>query len=223
MNLSELFIRRPVMTTLVMLSLLLFGLIAYHRLPISNLPSVDFPTISVTANLPGANPEIMAAAVALPLEKQFASISGIDSMTSTSALGTTTINVQFALSRNIDAAAQDISAAIAAAMGVLPPEMPNPPTYVKVNPADMPVMMLALTSLTLPLTELSDLAESRIMASLSMVEGVGQIDLAPPQKYAVRVRVNPDALAQRGIGIDEVAEALRAGNVNLPGGTLEGT
>jgi HAE1 family hydrophobic/amphiphilic exporter-1 len=221
-NLSELFIRRPVMTTLVMLSLLLFGLIAYHRLPISNLPSVDFPTISVTANLPGANPEIMAAAVALPLEKQFASISGIDSMTSTSALGTTTINVQFALSRNIDAAAQDISAAIAAAMGVLPPEMPNPPTYVKVNPADMPVMMLALTSLTLPLTELSDLAESRIMASLSMVEGVGQIDLAPPQKYAVRVRVNPDALAQRGIGIDEVAEALRAGNVNLPGGTLEG-
>lgn len=222
MNLSELFIRRPVMTTLVMLSLLLFGLIAYHRLPISNLPSVDFPTISVTANLPGANPEIMAAAVALPLEKQFASISGIDSMTSTSALGTTTINVQFALSRNIDAAAQDISAAIAAAMGVLPPEMPNPPTYVKVNPADMPVMMLALTSLTLPLTELSDLAESRIMASLSMVEGVGQIDLAPPQKYAVRVRVNPDALAQRGIGIDEVAEALRAGNVNLPGGTLEG-
>ncbi|MBK8639449.1 MAG: efflux RND transporter permease subunit [Chromatiaceae bacterium] len=222
MNLSELFIRRPVMTTLVMLSLLLFGLIAYHRLPISNLPSVDFPTISVTANLPGANPEIMAAAVALPLEKQFASISGIDSMTSTSALGTTTINVQFALSRNIDAAAQDISAAIAAAMGVLPPEMPNPPTYVKVNPADMPVMMLALTSQTLPLTELSDLAESRIMASLSMVEGVGQIDLAPPQKYAVRVRVNPDALAQRGIGIDEVAEALRAGNVNLPGGTLEG-
>ncbi len=222
MNLSELFIRRPVMTTLVMLSLLLFGLIAYHRLPISNLPSVDFPTISVTANLPGANPEIMAAAVALPLEKQFAAISGIDSMTSTSALGTTTINVQFALSRNIDAAAQDISAAIAAAMGVLPPEMPNPPTYVKVNPADMPVMMLALTSLTLPLTELSDLAESRIMASLSMVEGVGQIDLAPPQKYAVRVRVNPDALAQRGIGIDEVADALRTGNVNLPGGTLEG-
>lgn len=222
MNLSELFIRRPVMTTLVMLALLLFGLIAYDRLPISNLPTVDFPTISVTAKLPGANPEIMAAAVALPLEKQFASISGIDSMTSTSSLGTTTINVQFALSRNIDAAAQDISAAIAAALGVLPPEMPNPPTFVKVNPADMPVMILALTSATLPLTTLSDLGESLIIASLSMLEGVGKIDLAPPQKYAVRVQVNPDALAHRGIGIDEVAEALSAGNVNLPGGTLDG-
>jgi HAE1 family hydrophobic/amphiphilic exporter-1 len=222
MNLSELFIRRPVMTTLVMLALLLFGLIAYDRLPISNLPTVDFPTISVTAKLPGANPEIMAAAVALPLEKQFASISGIDSMTSTSSLGTTTINVQFALSRDIDAAAQDISAAIAAALGVLPPEMPNPPTFVKVNPADMPVMVLALTSATLPLTTLSDLGESLIIASLSMLEGVGKIDLAPPQKYAVRVQVNPDALAHRGIGIDEVAEALRAGNVNLPGGTLDG-
>ena len=210
------------MTTLVMLALLLFGLIAYDRLPISNLPTVDFPTISVTAKLPGANPEIMAAAVALPLEKQFASISGIDSMTSTSSLGTTTINVQFALSRNIDAAAQDISAAIAAALGVLPPEMPNPPTFVKVNPADMPVMVLALTSATLPLTTLSDLGESLIIASLSMLEGVGKIDLAPPQKYAVRVQVNPDALAHRGIGIDEVAEALRAGNVNLPGGTLDG-
>ncbi len=222
MNFSERFIRRPVMTTLVMLALLLFGLIAYDRLPISNLPTVDFPTISVTAKLPGANPEIMAAAVALPLEKQFASISGIDSMTSTSSLGTTTINVQFALSRNIDAAAQDISAAIAAALGVLPPEMPNPPTFVKVNPADMPVMVLALTSQTLPLTTLSDLGESLIIASLSMLEGVGKIDLAPPQKYAVRVQVNPDALAHRGLGIDEVAEALRAGNVNLPGGTLDG-
>lgn len=222
MNFSERFIRRPVMTTLVMLALLLFGLIAYDRLPISNLPTVDFPTISVTAKLPGANPEIMAAAVALPLEKQFASISGIDSMTSTSSLGTTTINVQFALSRNIDAAAQDISAAIAAALGVLPPEMPNPPTFVKVNPADMPVMVLALTSATLPLTTLSDLGESLIIASLSMLEGVGKIDLAPPQKYAVRVQVNPDALAHRGLGIDEVAEALRAGNVNLPGGTLDG-
>jgi len=221
-NFSERFIRRPVMTTLVMLALLLFGLIAYDRLPISNLPTVDFPTISVTAKLPGANPEIMAAAVALPLEKQFASISGIDSMTSTSSLGTTTINVQFALSRNIDAAAQDISAAIAAALGVLPPEMPNPPTFVKVNPADMPVMVLALTSATLPLTTLSDLGESLIIASLSMLEGVGKIDLAPPQKYAVRVQVNPDALAHRGLGIDEVAEALRAGNVNLPGGTLDG-
>lgn len=143
-------------------------------------------------------------------------------MTSTSSLGTTTINVQFALSRNIDAAAQDISAAIAAALGVLPPEMPNPPTFVKVNPADMPVMVLALTSATLPLTTVSDLGESLIIASLSMLEGVGKIDLAPPQKYAVRVQLNPDALAHRGIGIDEVAEALRAGNVNLPGGTLDG-
>ncbi|KAA6182571.1 efflux RND transporter permease subunit [Thiohalocapsa marina] len=221
MNLSEIFIRRPVMTTLVMLSLLLFGLLSYKTLPISNLPTVDFPTISVTAKLPGANPETMAASVALPLEKQFAAISGIDSMTSTSSLGSTVINVQFALSRDIDAAAQDIAAAIAAAMGVLPPEMPNPPTYVKVNPADMPVMMLALTSDTLPTSTLSDLGESLIMAKLSMIEGVGEVDLVPPQKYAVRVQVNPDALAHRGIGLDEVAEALRTGNVSLPGGTLE--
>jgi HAE1 family hydrophobic/amphiphilic exporter-1 len=195
-NLSEVFVRRPVMTTLVMLSLLLFGLLSYHRLPISNLPTVDFPTISVTATLPGANPEVMAASVALPLEKQFASISGIDSMTSTSTLGSTTINVHFSLSRDIDAAALDINAAIAAAMGVLPREMPNPPTYVKVNPADMPVMMLALTSDTLPTNNRSDLGESLLMlAKLSMLEGVGQIDLIPPHKYGVRVQINPDALA----------------------------
>lgn len=222
MNFSEIWIRRPVMTTLVMASLLLFGVISYRRLPINNLPTVDFPTISVKAVLPGANPEVMASTVATPLEKQFSSISGIDSMTSTSTLGVTNINIQFALSRSIDAAALDVSSAIAAAMGVLPREMPNPPTYVKVNPADMPIVIMSLTSDSLPVTSLNDFAENVLMANLSLIDGVAQIDLAPPQKYSVRVQVNPDKLVNRGIGINEVAEALRAGNVNLPGGTLDG-
>jgi hydrophobic/amphiphilic exporter-1 (mainly G- bacteria), HAE1 family len=220
-NVSEVWIRRPVMTTMVTAGVLLFGLLAYRRLPINNLPDVEFPTISVRAVLPGASPETMAATIATPLEKKFSSIAGVESMTSTSTLGVTTINLQFALTRRIDDAALDVNSAIAAAMGVLPRTMPNPPTYNKVNPNDMPVVFLGLISDTLPATALQDQAENVLIPYLSTVPGVAEVDVVPPQKYAVRVQINPDTLASRGIGLNEVADALQNGNVNYPGGTLD--
>ncbi|HYV84596.1 MAG TPA: efflux RND transporter permease subunit [Patescibacteria group bacterium] len=222
MNVAELFIRRPVMTTLVMLGILLFGIMAYNRLPVSDLPNVDFPTIQVTASLPGANPETMAAAVATPLERQFTTIAGLDSMTSTSALGATQIALQFNLSRDIDAAAQDVNSAIARVSGQLPPDMPTPPSYQKVNPADSPILYLALTSPTLPLYTLDEYGETQIAQRLSTISGVAQVQVIGAQKYAVRVQVDPRALASRGVGIDEVSRAIQAGNVNLPTGTLFG-
>jgi hydrophobic/amphiphilic exporter-1 (mainly G- bacteria), HAE1 family len=221
-NVAELFIRRPVMTTLVMLGILLFGIMAYNRLPVSDLPNVDFPTIQVTASLPGANPETMAAAVATPLERQFTTIAGLDSMTSTSALGATQIALQFNLSRDIDAAAQDVQSAIARVSGQLPPDMPTPPSYQKVNPADQPILYLALTSPTLPLYTLDEYGETQIAQRLSTISGVAQVQVIGAQKYAVRVQVDPRALASRGVGIDEVNRAIQAGNVNLPTGTLFG-
>jgi len=221
-NVAELFIRRPVMTTLVMLGILLFGIMAYNRLPVSDLPNVDFPTIQVTASLPGANPETMAAAVATPLERQFTTIAGLDSMTSTSALGATQIALQFNLSRDIDAAAQDVNSAIARVSGQLPPDMPTPPSYQKVNPADSPILYLALTSPTLPLYTLDEYGETQIAQRLSTISGVAQVQVIGAQKYAVRVQVDPRALASRGVGIDEVSRAIQAGNVNLPTGTLFG-
>ena len=221
MNISERWIRRPVMTTLVMFGLLFFGLLSYHNLSINNLPDVDFPTISVTALLPGASPETMAATVATPLEKQFSSIAGIDSMSSSSSQGSTVINIQFSLNRNIDAAAVDVNSAISAAMGILPREMPNPPTFKKVNPADMPIMFIALTSDSLPLSTLNDLGENVLLASLSTINGVAEIDLLPIQKYAVRIQVNPYSLANKKVGINEVLNAIQGGNVNLPGGTID--
>jgi hydrophobic/amphiphilic exporter-1 (mainly G- bacteria), HAE1 family len=220
-NVSEVWIRRPVMTTMVTAGVLLFGVLAYRRLPINNLPDVEFPTISVRAVLPGASPETMAATVATPLEKKFSSIAGIESMTSTSTLGVTTINLQFALKRRIDDAALDVNAAIASAMGVLPRTMPNPPTYNKVNPNDMPVVFIGLTSDTMPITAMHDQAENVLIPYLSTVPGVAEVDVVPPQKYAVRVQLNPDTLASRGIGLNEVTEALQSGNVNYPGGTLD--
>ncbi len=223
MNVSEIWIRRPVMTALVMFGLLFFGVISYRRLPINNLPNVDFPTISVTTYLPGANPETMAATVAMPLEKQFTTIPGIDSMTSTSTLGATTVNLQFSLDRDIDGAAQDVNAAISAALGVLPRNLPNPPTYRKVNPADMPIMLLALTSDTLPITTLNDLGESVVISRMASINGIAEVDILPPQKYAVRVQVDPSGLASRGIGLNELCRALEEGNVNLPGGVLDGS
>ncbi|MCX6890108.1 MAG: efflux RND transporter permease subunit [Verrucomicrobia bacterium] len=221
MNISERWIRRPVMTTLVMFGLLFFGLLSYRKLSINNLPDVDFPTISVTAFLPGASPETMAATVATPLEKQFSSIAGIDSMSSSSSQGATTINIQFSLERNIDAAAVDVNSAISAAMGILPRNMPNPPTFKKVNPADMPIMLIALTSDSLPVTTLHDLGENILLSSLSTINGVAEIDLLPLQKYAVRVQVNPYSLANKKVGINEVLHAIQGGNVNLPGGTID--
>ena len=210
------------MTTLVMGGILLFGLLSYRKLPINNLPDVDFPTISVTAALPGASPETMAATVATPLEKQFSTIAGIEAMTSANTLGVTTINIQFSLSRKIDAAALDINSAISAAMGVLPRNMPNPPTYQKVNPADMPINFIALTSDSLPMTALNDYIENVLVPHLSSVEGVGFVDVLPSQRYAVRVQINPDLLARRGVGINEVVAAVQNANVNMPGGTLDG-
>jgi HAE1 family hydrophobic/amphiphilic exporter-1 len=222
MNISELFIRRPIMTTLVMLAVLLFGIIGYRQLPVSDLPNVDFPTILVAASVPGASPETMASAVATPLERQFSTIAGLDSMTSTNALSNTQITLQFNLSRDIDAAAQDVQAAIAMAGNQLPPDMPNPPSYRKVNPADQPILFLCLSSPTLPLSTVDEYAETLLAQRISMVSGVAQVLVFGSQKYAVRVQVDPQALATRQIGIDEVASAVQNANVNLPTGTLWG-
>jgi HAE1 family hydrophobic/amphiphilic exporter-1 len=223
MSITELFIRRPVMTTLVMLGILLFGIIGYRLLAVSDLPNVDFPTIMVGANLPGASPETMASAVATPLERQFSTIGGLDSMTSTSGLGMTRITLQFALNRDIDAAAQDVQTAISQATRSLPQEMPSPPYFRKVNPAEAPVLFLAMSSPTLSLSAVDEYAESFIAPRISMISGVAQVDVHGAQKYAVRVRLNPQALATRSIGIDEVADAVKRQNVNMPTGTLSGS
>src|SRR2546426_562364 len=221
MNISGLFIRRPVMTTLVMLGILMFGVMAYRLLPVSNLPNVDFPTIQVNASLPGASPETMASAVATPLEKQFSTIAGIDQMTSSSSLGSTNITLQFTLDRNIDAAAQDVQAAISKTLRQLPTGI-VPPSYQKVNPADQPIIYYAMSSSTLSLPELDEYAETFIAQRLSTVSGVAQVNVYGAAKYAVRIQLDPKALATRAIGIDEVANGIAAGNVNLPTGILWG-
>src|SRR4030095_10601443 len=182
MSITEPFIRRPVMTTLVMLAILGFGLFAFQKLPVSDLPNVDFPTLQVTANLPGASPETMASSIATPLERQFSTIAGVDSMTSTSALGLTTVTIQFNLSRNIDAAAQDVQAAITAAQKQLPPGMPSPPTYQKVNPADQPILYISLNSQTLPLSTVDEYAETMMAQRISTVSGVAQVAVFGAQK-----------------------------------------
>jgi len=220
-SISGLFIRRPVATTLVMLGILMFGLMAYRLLPVSDLPNVDFPTISVSAGLAGASPQTMAAAVATPLEKQFSTIAGLDAMTSSSTLGGTNITLQFSLSRNIDAAAQDVQAAISKTLRQLPPGI-QPPSYNKSNPADQPILYLALTSATLPLSQLDEYAETFLAQRLSTVSGVAQVQVFGSAKYAVRIQVDPKALAARGIGLDEVTAAVSAGNPNLPTGILWG-
>ncbi|HUH66391.1 MAG TPA: efflux RND transporter permease subunit [Syntrophales bacterium] len=223
MNLSDIFIRRPIMTTLVMTAILLFGFVAYRSLPVSDLPNVDFPTILVTVNLPGASPETMAATCATPLEKQFSTIAGLDSMTSTNGLGITKITLQFNLSRNIDAAAQDVQTAIATAASQLPQNLPTPPTFRKVNPADWPILYLAMSTATLPLSTVDEYAENMLAQRISMINGVAEVMVYGSQKYAVRARIDPKALASRGIGIDEVASAIASGNVNIPTGTLWGS
>src|SRR5438067_150601 len=222
MNIAEIFITRPVMTTLVIVAILLFGIMAYRQLPVSDLPNVDFPTIQVSASLPGASPETMAASVATPLERQFSTIAGLDSMTSASSLGSTNVTLQFALSRNLDNAAQDVQAAIAAAARQLPPNMPAPPSYSKVNPADTPVIYLALSSETMPMNQLDEYAETLMAQRISTVEGVAQVQVYGSQKYAVRIQLDPQQIASRGLGIDEVVAAIRSSNVNLPTGVLNG-
>jgi HAE1 family hydrophobic/amphiphilic exporter-1 len=222
MNISEPFIRRPVMTTLIMSGILLFGITAYRLLPVSELPSVDFPTLLVSASLPGANPDTMASAVATPLEREFSTIAGLDSMTSSSSLGSTQITLQFALSRNIDGAGQDVLAAISRAQRLLPPEMPSPPSFQKVNPADQPILYVAVSSQTLPLYTVDEYAETLMAQRISMVSGVAQVQVFGSQKYAVRVQVNPDVLTSLGVGLNEVQDAIAGANVNVPTGTLYG-
>ncbi|HMH00156.1 MAG TPA: efflux RND transporter permease subunit, partial [Terriglobales bacterium] len=223
MNVAEIFIRRPVMTTLVMLGILMFGVMGYRLLPVSDLPNVDFPTILVSASLPGATPETMASAVAMPLEKQFSTIAGVDSMTSSSSTGSTQITLQFNLSRSLDAAAQDVQSMIAKAARDLPQNLPSPPSYQKVNPADAPILYLSLSSPTLRLSDVDEYAETLIAQRISMVSGVAQVSVFGAQKYAVHAKLDPKALASRQIGIDEVTNAIQNGNVNLPTGTLYGT
>ena len=220
---SELFIQRPITTTLIMVGIVLFGLIGYRALAVSDLPNVDYPTIQVTASLPGANPETMASSVATPLERQFSTIAGLNTVSSTSTLGNTQVTLQFDLSRNIDAAAQDVQTAISAAVRQLPPGMPNPPTLKKVNPADQPIIYLRVSSATLPLSKVNEYADTSIAQRLSTISGVAQVLVTGEQKYAVRAQLDPSELAIRGLGIDDVANALERGNTNLPVGTLYGT
>jgi HAE1 family hydrophobic/amphiphilic exporter-1 len=219
---SELFIQRPITTTLIMAGIVLFGLIGYQSLPVSDLPNVDYPTIQVSAGLPGAGAETMASSVATPLERQFSTIAGLNTVSSTSTLGNTQITLQFDLSRNIDAAAQDVQTAISASARQLPPGMPSQPTLKKVNPADQPIVYLMVSSPTLPLSKVNEFADTSLAQRLSTISGVAQVLVTGEQKYAVRAQLDPSALATRGIGIDDVATALQRGNTNLPVGTLYG-
>jgi HAE1 family hydrophobic/amphiphilic exporter-1 len=222
MHISRIFIERPVMTALVMCAILMFGIVAFRSLPVAALPTVDYPTIQVNSSLPGASPETMASSVATPLERQFSTIAGVQSMSSQNTQGASQITVQFTLSRNIDAAAQDVQAAIAKAQGLLPSNMPHPPSYQKANPADQPVLYLSLTSDTLPLYTVDEYAETLLAQRISMASGVSSVQVYGAQKYAVRVQLNPDELAARGIGFDEVMQAVQRSNVNLPTGRLYG-
>ncbi len=222
MNISEPFILRPVMTTLVMAAMLIFGIVGYSTLPVSELPSVDFPTIVVSASLPGADPQTMASAVATPIEAQLSQISGIDSMTSSSTLGSTQITIQFKLERDIDAASQDVQQAISSVLRKLPPQMTTPPTLRKVNPADSPIIFLAMSSPTLPLSKVDEYAETLLARQLSVLDGVAQVLVFGSQKYAVRIQADPSAMATRQIGIDQLANAVGSANVNLATGSLNG-
>src|SRR5580698_8454732 len=222
MNFSETFIRRPIATSLMMAAIALFGLVAYRSLPVSDLPNVDFPTLLVTASLPGASPDTMASAVATPLENQFSNISGLDSMTSTNSLGSTQVTLEFVLTKSLDGAAVDVQSAITQAARLLPQNMPTPPTFTKVNPADQPILYLSITSKTLPLWTLDEYAETRIAQRISMVSGVAQVQVLGAQKYAVHAQVDPHLLASRQIGINEVQTALSGWNVNLPTGSIIG-
>jgi multidrug efflux pump subunit AcrB len=223
MNISAPFITRPIATSMLMVALLLVGTVAYVLLPVAPLPQVDFPTIQVTAQQPGTSAETMASTVATPLERQFAQISGVAQLTSVSGIGTTSITVQFDLARNIDAAAQDLEAAISAAAGQLPKNLPSPPTYKKTNPSDAPVMILALTSKTLPLTLVNDYADNIVAQQLSQVSGVALVLIAGSRKAAVRIEVNPIALAGRGLGLEDIRSAVAIASLNAPKGTLNGT
>ena len=219
---TDFFIRRSITTTLIMAAILVFGLISYLSLPVSNLPAVEYPTIQVSASLPGANPDVMASSVATPLESEFSTIAGINSMSSSSSQGTTSITLEFDLSRNIDAAAQDVQAAIARAQGKLPTDMPTPPSYSKVNPAEQPIMFIATHSDTMPLSELDNYAGTLMARRISMVSGVARVRLFGEAKYAVRVQADPAKMAAKQIDLEQVRNALSSGSINLPSGSLYG-
>src|SRR5579862_9507701 len=222
MNFSETFIRRPIATSLLMAAIALFGVVAYRALPVSDLPNVDFPTLLITASLPGASPETMSSAVATPLENQFSTIAGLEQMTSVNSLGSTQITLEFALTRSMDGAAVDVQAAITQAARLLPQGMPTPPTFTKVNPADQPIIYLVLTSKLLPLWTLDEYAETRVAQRISMSSGVAQVQVLGQQKYAVHVQMDPHAMASHQVGINEVEAALKTWNVNLPTGQITG-
>ena len=222
MNLSEIFIRRPIATSLLMLAIAMFGVIAYKALPVSDLPQVDYPTLNVSASLPGGDPITMSSSVASPLERQFTTIAGLDSMTSRSGSGSTNITLQFDLGRDIDSATTDVQTAIAAAMPLLPPTMTSAPSFRKNNPNDQPIITINMTSDTLPLDVLDDFAETMIAPRISMVSGVSQVQVQGAAKYAVRVQLDPEKLHAQKIGINEVDTALTNWNVNLPTGQLFG-
>ena len=222
MNLSRTFIERPVASSVLFVSILFFGWLGFNTLPVNDLPNVDFPTITVTARLPGASPEIMANTVALPLEREFSRISGIDEMTSSSTSGNTRITLTFSLKRDIDAAAQDVQTAISQAIRRLPGDMPEPPTLRKLNPADAPVLILAVAAKNTPMQKLDEFADAHIAQRFSTINGVAQVQVFGSQKYAVRLFVDPNALAKRGLGLDKVVSAIQSANSNLPSGSLQG-
>src|SRR5215510_9589834 len=222
MSLSEPFIQRPIATSLLMAGVVLMGLLGYLLLPVSALPSVDFPTIQVTGQFPGAGAEVMASSVTTPLERHFGQISGLSQMTAIRSLANSSITLQFNPDRDIDAAAQDVQAAMNAANGVLPKNMPNPPTYSKVNPADTPILTLQITSDSLPLEKVNDLADTVLAQKLSEVTGVGLVTIEGNQKPAVRVQINPAALASLGISFEDIRNALQQNNVNAPKGNFDG-
>ena len=223
MNIPGFFISRPITTTLITGGIVLFGAVAYRSLAVNDLPNVDYPTLQVSAGLPGANPDTMATAIATPLERQFTTIAGLESMTSTNTAGITNITLRFALTRNIDAAGQDVQAAISRTQAQLPPNMPSPPSYQKVNPGDQPILFISVSSSVLPLYQVDEYAENVLAQRISMTAGVAQVQVYGSQKYAVRIDLNPDQLAARGIGVDEVQTAVSNANVNLPTGNLYGS
>ena len=216
MNPSRLFIIRPVATALLMVAIMLVGIVAYRQLPVSALPEVDYPTIQVMTFYPGANPDVMASSVTAPLERQFGQVPGLSQMTSTSSFGSSVITLQFALDQNIDIEEQQVQAAINAAQTYLPTDLPNPPIYSKVNPADSPILTLALTSKTLPLSQIEDLADTAMAQKISQVTGVGLVSISGGQKPAVRIQANPTALASYGLSLEDVRSALAAANVIRP-------
>src|SRR5450631_1958856 len=222
MSISEPFVRRPIATSLLMGGIFLVGLVAYPLLPVAPLPQVDFPTIQVSAQLPGGSPETMAATVATPLEFQFAAISGLMQMTSTNLLGTTQITLQFDLNRSIDAAAQDVQTGIDAAGGQLPKNLPTPPTYRKVNPADSPLLTLSVHSDVLPITTVDDYAENILAQQISQTPGIAQVSIGGQQKPAVRVQVDPTKLAALGLQMEDVAGVIAAATVDAPKGSING-